>query len=497
MKLYHPNLNKKSRITRDPVAVSPVNELTALDPKQLKFQIAAALRIQNDYYPCFDWAFPPPITQKTPGSPAPQTLFQHPSVVPGRYSVYLHTPFCQSLCKFCYYPVIPGQQTGEMERYVEYLTREMALYAPELANDRCESVYVGGGTPTYLTPALLEKLLTNIHRHFRLTDDAEVTIESAPGTIPRDKIALLKEFGVNRLSYGIQTLDSALLATLNRNYSVAAAVRELEDAVALIGNVNIDTMYGFDGESDDALHKTLATFVALGIPGVSIYALDGQRRNREIVRFEPSKDPHYERKIRIFRDARAFLTGQGFDPVLQNIFLQPTRASYRHQLRRWENVTLVALGMSSMGYAPRRIYQNHLSLKNYYAHIDQGKLPILESEEISQEIEIMREAVCQLRFTQVDLARLNEKYGVNLGAVFHDLIEALTELGYLQSEGRVLRLTDKAAPYNNIIPMLFAPDTLKAVIFGLPEEYRENFPLPHVLTQVGATQSAAMNPGGR
>jgi oxygen-independent coproporphyrinogen-3 oxidase len=278
---------------------------------------------------------------------------------------------------------------------------------------------------------------------------------------------------------------------------VSAAVRELEDAVAIIGNVNIDTMYGFDGESDDALHETLSTFVALGIPCVSIYALDGQRRNREIVRFEPSQDPYYERKIRIFRDARAFLTGQGFEPVLQNIFLQPARASYRHQLRRWNNVTLVALGMSSTGYAPRRIYQNHLSLKNYYAHIDEGKLPILESEEISQEIEIMREAVSQLRFTQVDLARLNEKYGVNLGAVFHDLIEALTELGYLQSEGRVLRLTDKAAPYNNIIPMLFAPDSLKAVIFGLPEEYRENFPLPYVLTQIGATQSAAMNPGGR
>jgi coproporphyrinogen III oxidase-like Fe-S oxidoreductase len=179
----------------------------------------------------------------------------------------------------------------------------------------------------------------------------------------------------------------------------------------------------------------------------------------------------------------------GFRPVLQNIFLQPERASYRHQLRRWENLPLVALGMSSMGYAPRRLYQNQISLKVYYDKLSRGELPVMEWEGLTPQLEIMREVVSQLRFTEVNLKRIRDKYGVDVGQIYRDLITALVDLGYVEHRHGVLRLTDSAAHYNNIIPMLFAPDEFKEVIYGLPEEYRENFPLPFVLTQVGATQS--------
>ena len=490
MKQYHTNINKRSRFTLTPEPDPAAAEhLAPFEPGQIKSRVEAALTIQNDFFPCFDWTFPPPITQRQTGTLSPGELFQAPSAVPGRYSLYLHIPYCATLCKFCYYPVMPGRAADEMDDYVGHLLQEMALYADVLADRKCESVYIGGGTPTYLHERQLTALFEALQRHFAFTPDAEITIESAPGTIPDAKLALLRQLGVNRLSYGIQTLDTDLLADLNRSYSVPAALRELEAAVATIGNVNIDTMYGFEGESDRALLDTLKQFVSLGIPCVSIYSLDGQRCERERVRFAPSQDPMFDRKLVIFRAARAYLHEQGFTPVLQNIFLKPDRASYRHQLRRWENLPLVALGMGSMGYAPRRLYQNHLSLKNYYAAVEAGQLPIVESEPLTAELEIAREMVSQLRFTQVDLARVRDKYGVDVGAVFEDLIDALVELGYVERRGDVIRLTNAAEPYNNIIPMLFAPDRFKEVIFALPEEYRENFPLPAVLANVGATQS--------
>jgi oxygen-independent coproporphyrinogen-3 oxidase len=493
VKHYHENFNKRSRLTRAPeIVASPVTSLAAMDPKQLKFRIASALQIQNDYFPCFDWTFPPPVAQKTRGTLEAAQLFRHASVVPGKYSVYMHIPFCASLCKFCYYPVIPGQRDAESATYVDYLVREMALYSEACAGSECESVYIGGGTPTHLTNPSLERLFDGIHRHFRLAQGAEITVESAPGTLTRDKVALLKDRGVNRLSYGIQTLDTALLADLNRNYTVEGAIAELEHAVAEIGNVNIDTMYGFEGESDHALLDTLRRFLAIGVPCVSIYSLDGQRCNTERVRYEPGKDPMFEKKLAIFRQARDLLADNGFAPVLQNIFLRPGVASYRHQLRRWENVPLVALGLASMGYAPRVLYQNQLSMKNYYASIDAGALPIMESESLSAEMEMAREVVSQLRFTQVDMGHIQAKYGVEISTVYRDLISALTELGYLEVRAGVLRLTDKATPYNNILPMLFAPDAFKHSLFGLPEEFREKFPLPYVLTNAGATQSCAI-----
>jgi oxygen-independent coproporphyrinogen III oxidase len=490
MKHYHENLNKKSRLTLDPLATLQNAPLLApLEPAKLRARIDAALRIQNDYYPCFDWTFPPPITQKARGVITAEQLFEHPSVVPGRYSVYLHVPFCASLCKFCYYPVIPGQRDAEMERYVDYLLKEASLYAPVFAGQECESIYLGGGTPTHLPSALLERLIDGLTRRFRFAPGAEFSIESAPGSIPEDKLLLLKQLGVNRLSYGIQTLDEQLLAGLNRNYTVAAARNELRNAVRIIGNVNIDTMYGFEGESEHALLDTLREFVTLGVPCVSIYALDSQRCNSDRGKDMPARDAQYDRKIETYRAARDYLAANGFRPVLQNIFLQPERASYKHQLRRWENLPLVALGISSTGYAPRRLYQNPLGIKPWVEKLDRGELPVMEWEDLTAENEIMREVVSQLRFTEVNLAHIRAKYNTDIGQVYRDLIAALVDLGYLENRNGMLRLTDAAAHFNNIIPMLFAPDDFKEIIYGLPEEYREKFPLPYVLTQVGATQT--------
>ncbi|MHB8455780.1 MAG: coproporphyrinogen-III oxidase family protein [Acidiferrobacterales bacterium] len=490
MKHYHETLNKRSRLIQAPQTDSKTGDrLAPLDSQALKFRIAAALQVQNDYFPCFDWTFPPPITQKSREAVDAAGLYSDRSVVPGNYSAYLHIPFCASLCKFCYYPVIPGRHNDEMERYVGYLLREMALYAPALASERCESIYIGGGTPTFLDNRLLEQLFAGIRRNFRLAPDAEICIESAPGTIPADKVSLLKQLGVNRMSYGIQSLDTGLLASLNRSYSVAGAIEEIECAVAEIGNVNIDTMYGFEGEADDSLLNTLSKFIDIGVPSLSIYALDAQRCDHDRIRFLPGHDERYNRKLEIFREARRFLQERDFVPVLQNIFIRPPHGSYRHQLRRWENISLVALGMSSMGYAPRMLYQNHLALKTYYASIDDGRLPVMETERITREMEMARELVSQLRFTRVDFGKIALKYGVRITDTYADLISALVDLGYLEVDGQTMQLSDKAAPYNNIIPMLFAPDAFKETIFGLPEEYRENFPLPHVLTQVGATQT--------
>lgn len=493
MKSYHETFNKRSRLVQAPQTLgAAANALAAIDPRQLKFRVAAALRVQNDYFPCFDWSFPPPITRKQRGPWDAATLFQHDSVIPRRYSLYLHVPYCATLCKFCYYPVIPGRSESEMADYVDHLIREMALYAPVFTGQRCESVYIGGGTPTYLGNELLARLFDGLRRHFDFTDDAEISIESAPGTLPADRVALLRLLGVTRLSYGIQTLDAALLAGLNRGYSVPAAVAELRHALEVIGNVNVDTMYGFDQESEHALLETLMSFTALGVPGVSIYALDSQRCNSDRIKTEPAADRRFQTKLDVFKRAREFLGEQGFEPVLQNIFVRPQQGSYRHQLRRWQNLPLAALGVGAMGYAPRRLYQNHVGIKNYYAELDAGRLPVLESEMLSAELEFARELVSLLRFTRVDLKALHEKYGVDAGAVYADLIAALVELGYVEQQGDTLNLTDKAMPYNNIVPMLFAPDSFKALLYDLPEDYRQNFPLPAVLTEVGATQSAAI-----
>lgn len=489
MKEYSPYFNKRSRLLKIPEIVreEPIERLD-FGPEQLKKRLSALLTIQNDFFPCFDWSFPPPLLNKASPPQDAHRLFEKPSITPGWYSIYLHSPFCKTLCNFCYYAVIPGHGIEKAETYVSYLIKEMALYAKTMEGQVCESIYFGGGTPSYLSNELLGAIFEGLNTYFDIEKGAEITLEAAPGTLGFDKLELLKEHGVNRLSYGIQTLDERLLADLNREYSVSVATEELENARSVIGNVNVDTMYGFDNEEDDALIKTLTRLHELGIPSLSIYALDKQRSVAK-ESFGPPKDELYDKKIEQFSAAKSLLGSLGYDQVLQNVFVNPLRSSYKHQLRRWDNLPLVALGVNAQGYAPRRPYQNTGSLKSYYQLIDEGKLPVVSMDELDQELELCRELTSKLRFTEVDIAEMKSKYGVRILNVYQHLITALEELGFVENSNNILRMTNSAAYYNNIIPMLFAPDSFKEKLLGLPEEYIEAFPIPYILTQMGASQS--------
>jgi oxygen-independent coproporphyrinogen III oxidase len=491
MKHHSESFNKRSRLIVAPaIDGAPCRPLAPLQPHTLKARLLEVLPVQQDFYPCFDWVFPPPVFPKAPPPADAAALFALPSVMPGTYSLYLHIPFCKALCSFCYFHVLPGRGDDEKAAYVGYLLREMALYREAVKGQRCESIYIGGGTPTSLDDATLARLFEGLHANFDIVADAEITIESAPGTLGPGRAALLKSLGVNRLSYGIQSLDEKLLATMNRHYRAADAIEELSRALPVIGNINVDTMYGFDDEPDDALPQTLRTFERLGIPCLTIYALDVQRSVRNTVWLGPPRDPRYFRKIEIYHRSRALLASLGYEALFQNTFAKPSRGSYRHQLRRWENVSLVALGIGAMGYAPRTPYQNVGTARAYFERLDTGVLPIEAIDVLDAEMELARQAVTQLRLARLDLRAIRETYGVDLEMVFRDLLEALRDLGFVERSGDEVWLSCAAAPYNNVLPMLFSPDSFKQALLGLPEDYLNTMPMPMVLTQVGATQSA-------
>ena len=151
------------------------------------------------------------------------------------------------------------------------------------------------------------------------------------------------------------------------------------------------------------------------------------------------------------------------------------------------------MGINSQGYAPQKSYHNTGSLKSYYQMIDEGKLPIATMDELDPELELCRELTSKLRFTFVSLSEFEYKYGVSIKKVFKHLINSLTELGYIECRYDILRMTEKAAYYNNIIPMLFAPDRFKEKLMQLPEEYLETFPVPYIMTKLGNTQSSRFN----
>jgi hypothetical protein len=158
-------------------------------------------------------------------------------------------------------------------------------------------------------------------------------------------------------------------------------------------------------------------------------------------------------------------------------------------------VSLVALGVGSMGYAPRGPYQNYGTTGAYFRHLDARELPIETMDVLTPEMELLRQVITQLRFARVNLRGVREKYGADVQIVFSDLLRALGELGLLVQQGDEILLSKAAAPYNNVLPMLFSPDSFKEDLLGLPADYLAAMPIPLVLTRIGATQSAPLDMG--
>ncbi|MDW8318700.1 MAG: radical SAM family heme chaperone HemW [Anaerolineae bacterium] len=188
-------------------------------------------------------------------------------------SLYLHIPFCQRKCPYCDFNTYAGLNRLH-EPYAEALAQEIRLAGAQWDRPAVHTVFLGGGTPTVLEPALLERVLVACREAFYVLPDAEVTSEANPGTVDVSRFAVLRRLGVNRLSMGVQSFDPAELAFLGRIHSAEEAVDAFWAARAAgFDNINLDFIYGLPGQSPATWRRTLERAIALGPEHLSLYAL--------------------------------------------------------------------------------------------------------------------------------------------------------------------------------------------------------------------------------
>lgn len=429
-------------------------------------------QLDMDYYPCFDWAFPPPGIILCDHS----SLFEQRMSEVETYSIYLHIPFCLSVCKFCYYTVSAAKESNPIrQKYLDALIREVEAYArltPKGA--KCESVYIGGGTPTAIGSHLTD-IVNLIHDRFDLSECQEFTVESSPNTLSRPYLEELKAAGVNRFSYGVQTLEENVLHGVNRNYDVPSILEDLVMLSEIIGNFNVDTMYDLPGESTQAIIDTLKTLKEYS-PGITLYALDPIREHEGVALHETAEEAQ-----RKFQTAKEYLLSNGYKQLFQNNFVRDS-GSYIHQRRRWDNLPVLAIGPSSQGYLPRYQYSNVSSIKKYIDR--ESDFSIETIQELDAALEAAREVTTKLRFLGLDIESVREKYNFDLFSTFSEMVDILIGAGQLEYVDGVLKLTMEGERNNNIIPMMFAPDSLTGDLMQMKH------PLAPVFGEFGARQTA-------
>jgi oxygen-independent coproporphyrinogen-3 oxidase len=352
----------------------------------------------------------------------------------GARHLYVHLPFCSSRCGYCDFVTAVGR-VGEHTRYVRALLAELELERRLLA-DELETVYLGGGTPTFTAPGALSALLSALPR------SAELTVEANPETVTAALAALLRDGGVDRVSLGAQSFQPRLLAVLDRVAQpddVRRAVHTLRDAG--FDNISLDLIYGIPGQEPADLERDLAEALALEPDHLSAYELEAKPGTRFTRRHGADLGRQGDAMESYFELVVERLTGAGYRWYETASFARSPEQSAgrdlraRHNLGYWLGHDYVGLGVGAVSTIEGRRWRNGPSLARYLESLERGQLPPREVEELSVAVRAAERVLLGLRLDE-PLALAEVAGALDLGEL--DLLE---RAGLVGSTGGELALT--------------------------------------------------------
>ena len=302
------------------------------------------------------------------------------------YGLYIHLPYCRSICPYCDFVKAPLHH-AEPERLLSALRREweLARAADGEVWSRPRTVYVGGGTPTALEAPGLARFLAWIGEAWDLSRVREFTVEANPEGLTSEKLSILLEGGVDRLSLGIQSLEASALRALGRIHTAESALHALTLARrAGFRNLSVDLMYGVPGETGDGLRAGLERLVALGIPHISAYPLqveEGTPLHSKAARGAVLV-PGEEEVLGCYENLVAVLTGAGYRHYEVSNFALP-RFRSRHNEGYWTRRPYLGLGPGAHSFDGRARWRNEESIPRYFQRVESAELPREDRRELS------------------------------------------------------------------------------------------------------------------
>ena len=341
-------------------------------------------------------------------------------------SLYVHVPFCESVCYYCACNKVVTRHHERAPAYLDALEREMALHVDVLGRGQPVSqLHFGGGTPTFLSDAELTRLMGALRASFALRRDAEVSIEVDPRTVDRARLAHLAALGFNRLSFGVQDFDPAVQAAVHRVQPYERVAALMEDARAIgFASINVDLIYGLPTQTPTSFAGTVGQVARLRPQRIALYAYAHlPERFRAQRRIHADDLPLPGERLRMLREAIGAFLGHGYAYIGMDHFAlaDDALAQAKRQGRLHRNFQgystqpdcdLIALGVSAIGRVGATYSQNHKTLDEYYDALQHGRLPVARGLAMTRD-DLLRRAVimalmCQGRveYESIELAHL-------------------------------------------------------------------------------------------
>ncbi|HET7836114.1 MAG TPA: oxygen-independent coproporphyrinogen III oxidase [Variovorax sp.] len=388
-------------------------------------------------------------------------------------SLYVHIPFCESLCYYCACNKIVTRHKSKGREYLDYLAREIALQVERLGRGALvRQLHLGGGTPTFLDDAGLRTLMGMLREAFTLSPDGEHSIEIDPRTVDRERLVTLAALGFNRLSFGVQDFDPDVQKAVHR-IQPAGQVFDLMATARGLGfdSVNVDLIYGLPRQSAASFDRTLAQVCALRPDRIALYAYAHlPERFKAQRRIATEALPDAAAKVEMLSRSIAAFTEAGYVYIGMDHFALPgdALAVAKRQGRLHRNFQgystqpdcdLVALGVSAIGRVGATYSQNAKTLEEYYDLLDQGRLPVVRGLALTRD-DVLRRTVIMAIMCQgrVDFETIGSAHLVDFERCFAAEFEALAPLaaqGLVVVGDRHLEVTPLGWFFVRAIAMVF------------------------------------------
>lgn len=388
-------------------------------------------------------------------------------------SVYVHLPFCESLCYFCACNKIITQDHSRSAEYLDILYQEMDQVGPHLGRHRrAVQLHLGGGTPTFLSAAELTALMDRIRRHVDFTPDAELGVEIDPRTVTPASLAMLAGLGFNRTSFGVQDFDPLVQAAVNRIQPydmVRTALQASRDNG--FQSINADLIYGLPKQTLDSFSRTLDQLIELSPDRIALYNYAHLPDRFKAQRLIHAEDlPSADTRMGIFLMSVRRLLAAGYVYIGLDHFAKPddelNLARLNHSLHRnFQGYTtraecdLVGFGISAIGKIGDAYIQNHHSLNAYRDCLARGELPTAKGLDLSPEDALRREVIMTIMCSMpLDFAAFEAHHGRSFESCFPDELDRLrpyADASLLELDARGLRVLPKGRVFVRALAMVF------------------------------------------
>ncbi len=399
--------------------------------------------------------------------PCVESLLESPESGAAPLGLYYHVPFCRKRCHFCYFRVYTDKNSSDIRRYLAATMKELRRYAekPYLAGRKPKYVYFGGGTPSYLSAQQLTELTDEMKAILPWDEAEEVTFECEPGTLSEKKLEVIKNFGVTRLSLGIENFSDHVLETNGRAHRSAEVFRAYDYARSLgFDNVNVDLIAGMLEETEENWADSVRQLIDLSPDCVTIYQMEipfnttiYKSMKEQGKLGAPVAD--WPTKRRWVAYAFGELEAAGYTVTSAYTAVKdPENTKFAYRDRLWTGADMVSLGVASFGHLGGIHYQNLTHIDQYVETLERNESPVRRALLTTEEERFLRELILQFKLGRVSLSYFREKFGEDVAERFAELLADLEQAGDLVREDNHLVLPrDALLRVDSLLHRFFLP----------------------------------------